>query len=293
MYNKLSFFRYSFSYPIFKQLEENNIIYAVIKGEPLSILSYKNTGQRNSRDIDILISKADLSKVNYILINNGFTNKKVDRIQTIICNNFSHQIPPYKKTISNIDIEIDVNYDILWGEYEGDRIDIEEFLSDVYSLEIFGIKVYTLPPEKAFIQLVLHHYKEMNSLYHLYKHNCIRESMFKDIYFLLVNNKDFITPIKILELCEKYGVKKYIFYMIYYTNKIYKNKYLQEIINLLESDEGIFLLDKYGLNDKERKTWKWDFEIRLNESDLSRLIKNDLNQDDLLKIQRCTDIFGA
>ena len=63
--------------------------------------------------------------------------------------------------------------EMFWGEYEGKRIDISEFLSDTIEIDIYGCKVKTLPPLKAMVQLILHHYKEMNSIYHLAGHNCI------------------------------------------------------------------------------------------------------------------------
>ncbi len=78
-------------------------------------------------------------------------------------------------------IEIDLNFDIFWDEYEGKRIDIDEFLSDTIEMEIYGVKVKTFPPIKALIQLVLHHYKDMNSLFLLATRKSIRYDMFKDI----------------------------------------------------------------------------------------------------------------
>lgn len=79
---------------------------------------------------------------------------------------FSHQIVLWIKEVSSWgQVFIDLNFDSLWGEYEGKRIDIDEFLTDAVEMDIYGVKVKTLPPIKAMIQLILHHYKDMNSIF--------------------------------------------------------------------------------------------------------------------------------
>lgn len=93
-----------------------------------------------------------------------------------------------------------MNYDIFWGEYEGLHYSIEKFLGDPVEMDIYSVVVKTLPVEKAFIQLILHNYKEMNSLYHLSYHNCICTHIFMDIYDMLYNNREILTT------------KKYILY---------------------------------------------------------------------------------
>ena len=85
------------------------------------------------------------------------------RQNRILCMAYSHQIPSYHKYIMGFHLNVDVNYDIFWGEYEGQRCSIEDFLSDTVDMEIYGVTVKTLPVKKAFVQLILHHYKEMNS----------------------------------------------------------------------------------------------------------------------------------
>lgn len=48
----------------------------------------------------------------------------------------SHQIKPWISDIPPWEkIEVDLNFDIFWGEYEGKRVDIEEFLSDTIEFD--------------------------------------------------------------------------------------------------------------------------------------------------------------
>ena len=59
--------------------------------------------------------------------------------------------------------------DILWGE-SGQNTDMDYVLAlTLLEAEIAGVTVKRLKPEMAFLSLCLHHYKDMNSIYLLYK----------------------------------------------------------------------------------------------------------------------------
>lgn len=175
--------RYETCNNLFLDLKEAD--YVVVKGEPLSFLAYKKFGERCGSDIDILLPKETLDYVECLLEINMFAKNKISRTDRILMLSSSHQVQPWSKEIAMIGgVTIDLNFDIFWGEYEGNRIDIEEFLSDTIEMEIYGVKVKTLPPLKAMIQLILHHYKDMNSLFLLATRKSIRYDMFKDVYYL-------------------------------------------------------------------------------------------------------------
>ena len=48
----------------------------------------------------------------------------------------------------------------------------------------------------------------------------------------------------------------------------------------------------YGLAEKERKPWKVDFQTRLETDNLYELIKDDLTEEDIEKLERNRRIFG-
>ena len=157
----------------------------------------------------------------------------------------SHQTLPYY-CMHNY-LVIDVNYDLFWGEYEGKRIDIKEFLSDTIEKEIYGVKVKTLSPIKTIIQLILHHYKEMNSIFLLATRKSIKYDMFKDVYYLLKNNLDTIPLDKLYAMSEEYEITPYMFYVLYYTGQVFKDKILEKYIEAFRTPEGEGLLNCYGL----------------------------------------------
>lgn len=271
------------------------IDYAFIKGEALSLLAYGKLGARISADIDILLPKASLRTIEKALIAKGYKSNlspSEQRSARILCLSYSHQLVPYRKHCKNLNTEIDLNFNLFWGEYGDNEIDISEFLSDIINIKIYGHNVKTLPPLKTMVQLVLHHYKEMNSIYHIAGHNSIKLNMFKDVYNLWKNNQDAIELDSLLCVAEKYRIKPYIYYIMFFTNKIYRDAEFSRYIDALKTVEGVELLDCYGLSDKERRQWKCDFKTRLESDNLYENIKDDLTKDDFEKIERNRQIFG-
>lgn len=286
----MSIKRYAELKPVFEAID---FPYAVVKGEPLSIQAYGKPSQRLSGDVDILISRDDLTKLEDILRSHGFTSNKLSRADKVLMMIGSHQAAPWsKETSGRITVEVDVNFDIFWGEYSGKRADIAEFISDTIDLEVYGCRIKTLPPLKAMVQLLLHHYKEMNSIYHLAVHNCISEKMFRDVYYLIKNNTEDITLEKLCTICEKLGIIPYTYYVLYFTNRIYCDPELKKYADAFRTPEGEGLLEIYGLSESEKRPWKVDFDTRLASDDMFSLIKNDLTANDIKKLEINKRIFG-
>lgn len=279
---------------IFRELEKIN--YAVIKGEALSMQIYGKPNKRHSGDIDILVGKSDIVRVENLLQNNGFMqlkNKKLnEREKRILCFLYSHQIPSYYKIKYNLILNIDVNFDIYWGEYDGKRIYMKNFLQNEERLYIYGQNLKVLSKEKAFVQLILHHYKEMNSIYHLLQYNCIRTNYFSDIRDFIIYNRDIFTEEKVSNIGEKYNIKEYIYYMLYYIKRIFKEKSWNKYIEYVECDKGKRIIETLGLNGNERKNWTIPFEKRLNNDRLHDEVINLVNKNDLQKYRIEQEIFG-
>lgn len=266
--------------------------YAIVKGDALSIQAYGKVGARTYGDIDILISKKHINNIEKMLLEHDFhsnQNSHGDRVMMLIG---SHQVASWhKNSLLCGQVIIDLNFDILWGEYEGKRIDIEEFLSDIIEMEIYGVKVKTLPPLKAMIQLVLHHYKDMNSLFLLATRRSIRYNMFRDVYCLLKNNLDAIPLNKLYALSSEYEIIPYVFYVLYYTGQVFDDDVLKRYIEAFRTPDGDALLNCYGLCEKERREWKCDFKTRLDSNNLYELIEEDLTERDKEKIAINKRIF--
>ena len=280
--------------PLFETL--SSVRYAVVKGEVLSQQIYGVPDRRRSSDIDILIDKKNVKFLEEQLQKLGFEQKLPEdsaeaRRNRVLCMSYSHQIPSYHKEKFGFNFNVDVNYDIFWGEYEGQRCSIDGFLSDTVDMEIYGATVKTLPIEKAFVQLVLHHYKEMNSLYHLSQHNTIRTDMFRDVYEMMRNNDECLSSKLIRKLGKLFLIEPYIYYMVYYTWEVFKDPFLNSYLNELQIYRNYELLVSYGLCAQEKKVWGIEFIDRLDNNQLWQIIQSELQQNDFEKINNNIAIF--
>lgn len=270
--------------------------YAIVKGEVLSQQIYGVPDKRRSSDIDIIIEKNNVKLIEGYLRDLGFNQKGSDekiesRRNRILCMSYSHQIPSYYKEKYGFYLNVDVNYDIFWGEYEGQRLPMDEFLDDTVSMKVYDVTVKTLPIKKAFIQLILHHYKEMNSLFHLSQHNTIETDMFSDVIGLLLNNNSVLTCECVSELCERYSIGAYVYYMLYYTNLVFHDRRLVEYIERIEMYRKESIMDSFGLSEDERKKWLIPFDKRLDNRELPIHVQSQLLDSDRDKIILNKDIF--
>ena len=158
-------------------------------------------------------------------------------------------------------------------------------------MEIYGVKVKTLPPLKTMVQLILHHYKDMNSIFLLATRNSIRYGMFKDVYYLLKNNPKDISIEKLYAISSEYEIIPYVFYVLYYTGQIFEDDVLKEFIDAFRTPEGEGLLDCYGLCEIERRKWRVGFKTRLETENLLPLIEEDLTDRDRRKITINKKVF--
>ena len=284
--------QYFIAQGLIQDLNRADVPYAVIKGCPLAYYKTGNPGTRISSDIDILIPRQELNKVIEILKGNEFeSTHPLSRAERVMLVSNSHQLPSFYKKIKDLYVQIDINFDLFWGEYTGERIEVSEFLQDTVEVDIFGCKVQTLPPLKTMMQVILHHYKEMNSIYHLTGHIAISKRAFEDIYILWQRYKEEMSVEKLCEISSRYAIFPYVYYILYYTQKVYGDEALYPYLDALKTAEGEALLECYGLTEEERKNWKIRFEERLD-ADVAKLVYHDLSHEDLEKLERSRRIFG-
>jgi hypothetical protein len=112
-------------------------------------------------------------------------------------------------------------------------------------MDIYGCRVKALPPLKAMVQLILHQYKDLNSIFLLATRKNIKIDMFKDLYYLLKNNLDEITFNKLYAICSEYEIIPYVYYVLYYTGFLFKDGILEKNIAVFKTPEGEELLNCY------------------------------------------------
>lgn len=284
--------QYVIAKDVINELNIGDINYAIVKGCPLAYYKTGQVGTRVSSDIDILISRQDITRIENILALNDFKCiHQLDRKERIMLISNSHQIPPYSKKIGKLYSQIDVNFDLFWGEYTGKRIDVAEFIRDAVEMEIYGCRVKTLPPLKTIIQIILHHYKEINSLYHLTGYIAIKKRFFEDVYLLCRHFPKEISVENLYEACSQNEILPFAYYMLYYTRKVYNDKMLNAYLEALRTEAGEDLLEYYGLAEQERRQWKIPFDERL-EQDVSGIIYSEMSENDMKKLERNRRLFS-
>lgn len=283
-------YRYKFCEELFKEL--NEIPYAVVKGAVLSNRIYGESYFRTSSDIDLLIDPKNIECVIRILKKFGFvqgkakddTIEKFTREELVYYKIYTHQLAPFEKktdlALSPV-VNIDINFAILWGE-SNQIIEMEEYLSYIERRTVFGVEVKTLSPVHEFIALCLHHYKDMNSTY-LIAERGVNLNHFYDIYYYLINVELDLDELN--AYAEKYKVKEYVYYCIYYTNEIFKHPCLETYLLKLHTPQVCALLDYYGLTEKERAKWLFSFPERLFDVNFVERFRKSLIEDDLRKIR--------
>jgi len=294
--NFVNYVYYQASGEFFEILNKRNFAYCVIKGAPLSYLAYGDFEYRLSCDIDLLTDRKNLSFIEKVLLQCSFqpakseTDFEKNRRNRMLMLTKSHQIFPFVKKVKGIYVRIDLNFDILWGESD-ENIDVSAFIEDRLMMNIYGHNIYTLSSCKMLICLCLHNYKDINSLYLLQKENPINSERFADIYNLILHTGDDFVADELKKICERFCIKQYIYYMLYYTYKIYNDKKLLKLVIALEDEQGKEILDYYGLHKSERKRWRIPFEERLNHKKIGELLLDDYTEENIEKLKINQELF--
>ena len=287
---------YQIAKNVFEELEKNKIAYAVMKGAPLSKMAYGNMGYRKSRDIDLLCSDKDVRKVENIMFSLGYKQGKIDSNKfcpldrkSILFYGFNtHQTAPIILETGRDDVpfvEFDLNKSIIWSE-SNNKIDVEEYLNHTIDLEVFsGIKVRTLSPLYSFIAMCLHHYKDMNSIYLLYRKKRISLRRFYDILYYLKENPDECSPEQLFIVANKYNVLKYCYYCIYYCYELFHCEFLVPYLQILFSPEAERLTRVYGLNELKQHEWNVELSDRIFNHNLDQMISSEVTEEEMKTVK--------
>lgn len=257
--------------------------YAHVKGSALSVMAYGSPDVRDYVDFDLMVPKRHVKDVEEIAEMNGFHPAILSRDSKLFYVLFTHQDVPYLDSTENFCL--DINFDVLWGEYEGAQIEMDDFLSETVEISIYGLRIKTLSPMKTLIQLCLHTFRDMNSIVLLAGRKRVNSNAFRDIYHLICLQRDRINESELISFCVKHHVTAYVFYALYFTALIYPDPFLTELCNAMKTREGERLLAMFGLTESERRPWKVDFQSRIESPDLSQLVCNDLTDMDWKKIE--------
>jgi len=149
-------------------LQSAQFKYALLKGAFLSTVVYEH-GQRTSNDIDILCESKDVSKLQSLLIENGFiqghyeasTNAIVPASRREIIEskmNFGETIP-FLTMLDGQPLEVDINFSVDFKAID-ERGIVQELLRETTAVQLHNFAFQTLNMVDFIIHLCCHLYKE-------------------------------------------------------------------------------------------------------------------------------------
>lgn len=272
---------------VFHYLNANKIPYAVVKGAVLSKRIYGNETARFTGDVDIILPRKYTDDIKACFLQNGFQQGRIvdDKIvpytrrELIFQSTQSHQLAPFVTVTGNKIcpfVNYDINVELFWGE-SGQHTDMEAFLTDTVPMVIGGIEVCTLPPEKEFVAMCLHHYKDWNSIYLLAERG-VPLSHFFDVYgYLFVQKPD---AQKLRDICDWLSATKYVYFCIKYASELFGTTCFNHYWKALEAPENNIRTDFYGLDENDRRLWNISLASRVFEKSFSVQFRQSLTARD-------------
>ena len=178
---------------IIREFENNNIDYLVLKGLYLAFSAYPDAGLRSMADIDLLIKREDLDKVDIVLARLGYIESSAKAQRVYGCD----------ATFSGKDAtSVDIHWNLCQYERFKGVINItQDFWSRAQEYSLNGAKVRSLCAEDHILYVALHY-----ALVHVFS---LPNGAY-DLSYLLNDNK--LDWGKIINNASKYGIKTTLYY---------------------------------------------------------------------------------
>ena len=240
--------------------------YSLLKGSFLSTSLYE-PGQRVSNDFYILISSEIISRLQKLLIDNGFvqggvnsSNKIVPATRREILEsrlNFGQTVP-FVKIVENSPLIIDINFSLDFKASANNIVG--EFLNDIVIAIFENVRFKTLSPIKFLLHLACHLYKEATTYDWVVRRRDLMLYKFCDIYMFICKYGTTEYFSDLVEQIKKYGLEKECYYTFENASIIYPA--LNEIDVFLKMKESIkpekidFM--KQIIYPREKKLFKYD-----------------------------------
>lgn len=218
---------------IIKITNQKQIPIIPIKGLILTEMLYNNPGLRRTSDIDLLIKKEHLSKIESELINLGYTLKALEiKNRDLIINTLFHLVFE-KQNPCGVPTKIEAHWDVLPSVMRIDNL-INDFWNNAIIREVSGEEVLTLSYEDLLFESIIEIYKDDINKHTLgYAPFLLKRrldtSQILQLYGRQINWEVFINRV------ESYGLRGLVYYALTLNNELFNNHTLpQEILHKLK-----------------------------------------------------------
>jgi hypothetical protein len=218
--------------------------YALLKGAYLTPFLYE-IGHRTSNDIDILVADENVSKVQKLLLNNGFVQGHLSaqgdivlatRKEIIDSKMNNGETVPFLKQIDGEVLEVDVNFSLDFKPMQDNRI-VSEMLSVAVDVEKGDLHFKTLRFDDFLIHLCCHLYKEAATLDWVTTRRDLMLYKFSDINVFAHRNGNAQYFDSLVKRIQYFGLEKECYYTFENSSIIYPN--LNKIEGFLAAKETI------------------------------------------------------
>jgi hypothetical protein len=170
-----------------QMLYNTDFEYALLKGAYLTPFLYK-AGHRTSNDIDILVSSENVSKIQKLLLSQGFVQGYIrdgliipaSRKEIIESKMNNGETVPFLKQMDGNILEVDINFSLDFKPSHDKQI-VSEMLSSAVYVEKDDIRFKTLRFDDFLIHLCCHLYKEATTYNWLLNRRDLMLYKFSDI----------------------------------------------------------------------------------------------------------------
>ena len=251
-----------------KQFNEENVKIFPLKGIHLLYNVYlADMGVRQLNDIDILICKEEISKVEKILNTLGYFQGHVvgnriealSRKENIVWKTKMNNLPPFHK-VTNDDwcpiLSIDSSFSF---QYKMDKKNMDKIINR----GILKNGKWELDKVDMFLHLCCHLYKEASNATWILLGNDLNLIKFCDIREFIQVEMDKEDMNRAIKRARIYDCQEAVYFSLYYLEDIYKDHMYKDYISIFDISNTEFL-HNYGKREfGENQTWRKDFIERL------------------------------
>lgn len=250
---------------VYSALYEKDIPFLPVKGGYMIDNVYNNRRARVTNDIDALILKKDICKIDKVLTDMGYavgelnpeTNEIVppSHLKKILYKTKMYNLLPYVK-LSDVMNRGHVIFDLSFAlDFSLDTAPVEEMIAN--SIEEDGKK--QLLPEHFFVHMCCHHYREASHIEWIRIGKDLTIMKFCDVRTFVKLKMDKEALGRAVDFAKKHGLEKAVYFTIYFLNVMYHDGYEDDLLSQLSIDDRDFLFKFSEDGKKLSNTRKKDF----------------------------------
>lgn len=272
---------------VFLEMNSKDITYAVIKGAMLINEIYSDYGLRQFNDIDILVMEKDLSSIEKMLVEQGFSQEIYDiktrtrvlatKKQKIFHRMTTHELLPFrlKTGISDLgEITVDIQFDIFnRGKFMKQEYNMKSLFNNLETINVNNACITILNPKYNILQLSSHLYHDAVRIRTIRNGRDLELARFLDLYEYINMKKSKVDWVAFSDELNKSNINHIVFYSLYFTELLYgeflPDGFLKDIM-----PTNTDYLDTYGLDEGLLIKWEIPFPKRMFLFNRSNVVKN-------------------